>query len=126
MSNLALFAIEVSVSLALSLSVILMLRSSLADLLTETCGTPRRAAFWMSFTQLMLVIAPLLPVVFFADARPGIPEHPAETIKDALFQSLLGVSIALAMIGRVIWKTIIAGPPAERGSERGRHQAEAR
>jgi hypothetical protein len=108
MTNLTLFLIEITLCVMLSLAVISLIKPYLSDVLAETCGTAKRAAFWVMFTQLMLVIAPLLLVVFFTDVRPGSPSYPAEAIKDTLFRSLLGIFIAIAMIGRVIWKSVAA------------------
>jgi hypothetical protein len=108
MTNLTLFLIEITLSLCLSLLVIGLLKPYLRDVLTETCGTTTRAAFWVMFTQLMLVIAPLLLVIFFADVRPGVTGYPAEAIKDTLFRSLFGIFIAIAMVGQVIWKSVAA------------------
>ena len=116
MTNLSLFLIEITLCVILSLAVIALLKPYLSDVLAETCGTARRAAFWVMFTQLMLVIAPLLLVVFFTDVRPGIPSYPAESIKDALFRSLLGIFIAIAMIGHVIWKSLATDLASNHGN----------
>lgn len=117
MTNLTLFLTEVALCLLISLIVIGLLKPYLQDVLAESCGTVKRAAFWVMFTQLMLVIAPLLLVIFFSDVRPGIPSYPAEDIKDALFRSLFGIFIAISMIGRVIWKSVAADLAAENTHE---------
>ncbi|HHJ16556.1 MAG TPA: hypothetical protein ENJ80_07650 [Gammaproteobacteria bacterium] len=108
MSNITLILVQVSLCFGISMAVIALLRRHLIDVLTDTCGTPKRAAFWLMFTQLMLVIAPLLLVIFFTDAKPGINDYPAAAIKDTLFQSLFGIFIAISMVGRVIWKSATA------------------
>lgn len=108
MSNITLFLIQISLCFSIGMAVIALLKPHLTDVLTETCGTAKRAAFWVMFTQFMLVIAPLLLVVFFTDAKPGIHAYPAEAIKDTLFQSLFGIFIAITMVGQVIWKPIAA------------------
>jgi hypothetical protein len=77
MSNITLFLIQISLCFSIGMAVIALLKPHLTDVLTETCGTAKRAAFWVMFTQLMLVIAPLLLVVFFTDAKPGIHAYPA-------------------------------------------------
>ena len=106
MNTLTLFIIEVSLSFGISATVVILIKPLLRDVLIETCGTKKRAEFWVMFTQLMLVISPLLIVIYFAPTSTVVPPNIAETLKDTLFQSLLGVFIALAMIGQVIWKSI--------------------
>jgi uncharacterized membrane protein YhaH (DUF805 family) len=78
----------------------------LAEVLTETCGTDRRAAFWVMFTQLMLYLAPLLIVVFFIPTDPITEKSLVLALKETLFYSLLGVFVGLAVVGKVIWKSI--------------------
>ena len=106
MNTLTLFIIEVLLSFGISATVVILIKPLLRDVLIETCGTKKRAEFWVMFTQLMLVISPLLIVIYFAPTSTVVPPNIAETLKDTLFQSLLGVFIALAMIGQVIWKSI--------------------
>ena len=58
------------------------------------------------FTQLMLIISPLLIVIYFAPTTDSVPINAAEAIQDTLFRSLLGDFIALSMIGQIIWRSI--------------------
>lgn len=106
MNTLSLFTIEVLLCLGISIAVILLLKPLLRDVLVETCGTAKRAEFWVMFTQLMLIISPLLIVIFFAPTEASITINIAEAMQDTLFRSLLGVFVALAMIGQVMWKSI--------------------
>lgn len=106
MNTLSLFSLEVLFCAGISIAVIALIKPLLREVLIETCGTPTRAEFWVMFTQLMLIISPLLIVVFFAptDTRHAI--NLAEAMQDTLFQSLLGVFIALTVIGQVMWTSI--------------------
>ena len=106
MNTLALFTIEITISLSISLSVISLLKGLLSEVLSETCGTEKRAAFWVMFTQLMLYLAPLLIVVYFIPTDPVTEKNLVLTLKDTLFYSLLGMFLGLAVIGKVIWKSI--------------------
>ena len=106
MNPLAVFLTELALSLGISLVIIALLRPLLRGVLIEACGTPTRAEFWLMFTQLMLIAAPLLPVVFMSAAGDTVSPTPLIVVKDSLFRILSGVFVALAMIGRVIWKTI--------------------
>ena len=106
MNTLSLFTLEVLLCFGISTAVIVLLKPLLRDVLIDTCGTAKRAEFWVMFTQLMLIISPLLIVVFFAPTETSISLNIAESLQDTLFRSLLGVFVALAMIGQVMWKSI--------------------
>ena len=106
MNTLVLFLIEVLLCFAISVSLIVLLKTVLRDILVDICGTESRAAFWVMFTQLMLIISPLLLVIYFAPTQDTLAVNVAEALKDTLFRSLLGDFIALATIGTVIWKSI--------------------
>lgn len=105
MFELVIFAVEVGISAAISLSIVRLLKPLLRDVLLEACGTGQRADFWGMFSQLMIFIAPMLIVIYFTGATKA-DSNIVLSIKDALFRSLLGQFIALAAIGYVIWQTI--------------------
>lgn len=102
MNSLTLFMLEIALCLGISLVLILLLSRLLRDVLTDMCGTTNRARFWVVFTQLMLVISPLLLVIFFASGHRSVLIE----LQSALFRILLGDFIALCAIGRVIWKSV--------------------
>jgi len=106
MNSLALFLIEVFVCVGISFLVVSLLKPLLREILVDTCGNQARAEFWVMFTQLMLFIAPLLIVIYFAPTKEIVHINVVEVIQDTLFRSLLGDFLALAMIGRVISKSI--------------------
>lgn len=106
MNTIVLFGLEVALCLGISFIVIALLRPLLRDVLTDTCGTEKRAEFWVMFTQLMLIISPLLVVVFFAHTTPIAQLYIAYELQQTLFRTLLGDFIALSVIGKVIWKSI--------------------
>ena len=56
---------ELGTTLSLSITALLLLRPHLYTMLVEICGA-EHAAFWVMFTQLMVVCAPLLLVVYFS------------------------------------------------------------
>lgn len=116
MTTLDQLLIGITMCTSLSICVIFMFRNHLRDVLNDSCCTPRRADFWVMFTQLMLVIAPLLLVIYFTDMRPTLASEPAAFIKDTLFRSLLGIFIAIAMVGRVIWKGAVQDQAARLAS----------
>ena len=110
MNTFALVVVEIMLCLGISLALIWLIKPLLRDVLIETCGTQKRAEFWVMFTQLMLVISPLLLVIFFIPTDAATTINLAEALKDTLFRTLLGDFIALASIGQVIWKSIKNSP----------------
>lgn len=106
MNSLSIFMIEVLICFFISFSMIYLLRPLLREVLIDICGTRARAEFWVMFTQLMLIISPLLIVIYFAPTQYEVDVNITEAIKDTLFRSLLGDFIALTMIGQVIWKSV--------------------
>jgi hypothetical protein len=108
MTAFVFFVLEVLLCLAMSLTVITLIKPLLRDVLTETCGTQNRADFWVMFTQLMLVISPLMLVVYFAPTYIKADFNFAYELQQALFRTLLGDFIALSVIGKVIWNSIIS------------------
>jgi uncharacterized PurR-regulated membrane protein YhhQ (DUF165 family) len=106
MDTLLLFVLEVTLSLGTSYILISLLKPFLTDVLTEICGSKQRAGFWVMFTQLMLVISPLMIVVFFASTETFSMNNVVHELQQTLFRILLGDFIALCTIGQIIWKSI--------------------
>ena len=106
METLTLFLVEIVICIGISFFVVYLLKPLLREILVDTCGNQPRAEFWLMFTQLMLFIAPLLIVIFFSPTKEIIHINLLEVIQDTLFRSLLGAFLGLAMIGRVISKSI--------------------
>jgi hypothetical protein len=106
MDDLAIFGTELGIPLGLSLAVILYLRKRLRRMLTEICGTGERAEFWCGLTNVMLVVAPLLAVLF-APYLGRMPHPSALTVlEDTVFRTSLGIALALSVVGAVIWREI--------------------
>ena len=114
MNTLVLFMIEVLLCFGISLSLIVLLKPVLAEILVDICGTKARAEFWVMFTQLMLILSPLLIVIYFAPTQGALQLNIAEAMKDTLFRCLLGDFIALVIIGQVIWKSIKLSPDQQK------------
>ena len=106
MNDFVIFTLEIVTCLAISGVVIYILNPLLTDVLNETCGTAKRAMFWVRFTDIMLLISPLLMVIFFTHTGEFSAPSPLIIFKDTLFRSLLGEFIGLALIGQIIWKSI--------------------
>lgn len=108
MSSLGLLLVLMATSILISGLLIKLLLPLLEKVLNETCGTATLSLFWIRFTQLMLVISPLLLVIYFTPTESLHISNHARELKEGLFRILLGDFIALAAIGRVIAKSINA------------------
>ncbi|MBV2123092.1 MAG: hypothetical protein KUF74_16745 [Candidatus Thiodiazotropha sp. (ex Ctena orbiculata)] len=106
MNVLMVFLMEIFLSLGISFVMLSLLKPHLREVLTDNCGTRERAEFWVIFTQLMLVISPLLVVVYFAPTETFSELGLVNELRETLFRVLLGDFIALSAIGYVIWKSI--------------------
>jgi hypothetical protein len=106
MNPLTTFLTELALSIGFSLTVIAVLKRPLRNVQLETCGTATRAEFWMVFTYLMLLTAPILLVVFLSTAGNSGTTTALVVIKDGLFRVLLGNFLALAMIDHIILNSI--------------------
>lgn len=94
--------IEIATSLAVSVVVLLLLSPVLGGILCELCRGETRAAFWNTFSRLMLLISPLLVVLFFSNSKSSSTVAFAAELRDVLLHSLLGQFVGLAIIGRIL------------------------
>jgi len=108
MNELSIFAIQLVTAISMSIFVLALIKSYLKDVLKDTCGTEHSAEFWVRYTQLIMVIAPLVIVIFFAGLQSNeqMLAQPAYMLKQTLLQILVGQLIGLAFVGRVIYRAI--------------------
>jgi hypothetical protein len=64
MDDMTIFLISEALTLVISGAVALFIRRHLRNVLTDLTGTPERAAFWIAFTTLLLILIPLIIVMF--------------------------------------------------------------
>jgi hypothetical protein len=60
MDHIRSFAISLGITLVVCLPITLSLRTSLAKILVDLCGTQVRAQFWTAFSSILLVAVPLV------------------------------------------------------------------
>lgn len=109
MNPLSLLALEMLLSLLLSLIVVNYLRVVLAELLAQAC--PHGGGlFWIRTLALLQFLAPLLLVVWRSELNPAVDA--ALEIKQAVAWMLLGHCLALALLARTVWKSLVAPEPA--------------
>lgn len=105
MNEVSLFIIEILIGLSVSACVIFILNKPLTNVLIDICGTEVRAKFWVIYSSLMLVIAPLLTSIVFGKSH-AVAEANFVFYKTAFGSILFGVFISLVIIGLQITKTL--------------------
>lgn len=100
--------VELLVSLAASLALLWMLSRPLLDVLVRICPDEPAAAFWLSYTRIMLVIAPVL-LVLIADLCARFKE-PMDSLRLALIVTLTGLLIGMRSIGKRLGQFVVTPP----------------
>jgi hypothetical protein len=90
-------AVSVIVSLCLSTSVSAVMLKPLRGVLSQLCPGNSSTTFWLSFTTLMLFVAPLLFTMLFEGSVIGT--DPIAIVRTALASSLFGAFAALLVVG---------------------------
>ena len=54
------FLLGLAITVVLSFAVVWYLKSSLKGILLDLCGTERRGEFWMAFTNVTLMLVPIV------------------------------------------------------------------
>ncbi len=87
------------ISVSLSLAVLRLLSRPLARVLARICPDEPAAAFWLSYTQVMLTIAPLL-VTLAVDWFAGTEQPLTAAVRLTLMAALVGLLVGLHAVGR--------------------------
>lgn len=110
MTNLLTLLGECLVSALLSLVVLRALKQPLLGLLERLCPDAPSAAFWHSYTQLMLALAPQLCVLLF-DAMAG-SGNPLAQLRYGLIASLGGLLFGLWVVGQRLGRFVETATPS--------------
>lgn len=89
--------LAIAVSLGLSAIVVAVLSSPMKRLLATLCTTGEASQFWVSFTSIMLFLAPLTFTMLSISPRDYL--EAAQVLRSTLLASLFGAGIALMVIG---------------------------
>jgi hypothetical protein len=119
MSVVSVYLVAIGLTVAVSIAVVLLLRRPLQDLLVDLCGTPTRAAFWAAFSNVTLVLAPLLGAMH---RTPGDGE-PAFELAAQLEWALGGLLASVLLVGLVLARSIVAFERQQRSAARTAHAA---
>ena len=87
----------------MSLTTVIYLMNPLRKILTELCGTRERADFWLAFSNVALILTPL---IFGASCTPDPHGNLVIEIATQLKWSFIGLLTALMITGWVISRFI--------------------
>jgi hypothetical protein len=104
------FLLGLLITAGLGFSIVIYLKTRLKGILIDLCGTEVRADFWMAFSNVTLI---LVPMIF---AMQGQPETNQTTsiiflLSDQLKWAFIGLIISVAGLGAVLSHYIPDGPP---------------
>ena len=112
----AIFGAEVLGTLLISGFIVLRLQELLRRIGAEACPLGAGSTeFWVTYTQLMMFIAPLILVAFISRADSAAATTAVAQLKSSLLVVLIGQFVGLILVGRAVWKTVVA--PANRAAE---------
>lgn len=103
---------ESLISIAVSLLVLHVLAGPLIKILSRICPDEQAAIFWLSYTKIMLTIAPLV-LVLLVDMLSHF-SNPMDNLRLALIAALGGMLIGLHSVGKRLGKFEIS-PQNPRG-----------
>jgi hypothetical protein len=98
--------VESLISVAVSTAVLYVLSGPLVNVLGRICPDEQAAIFWLSYTKVMLMIAPLL-LVLTVDMSSHFSE-PLDSLRLALIAALSGLLIGLYSIGKRLGQFVSA------------------
>lgn len=113
MNAYALLATELLISITISLAVLHTMSRPLKNVLTRICPDEQAAFFWLSYTRIMMLLAPLL-LVLSVDLFTHFV-NPMDTLRLASIAALGGLLVGLHAVGKQIGLFIRA--PKEAGGE---------
>jgi hypothetical protein len=113
MNTYYLLLLELFICLIISLIVLRVLSGPLSNVLERICPDKPAAIFWLSYTKVMLISAPLL-LVLTVDLFAHF-SNPMDSLRLALMTSLAGVLLGLHSIGKRLGQFVLI--PKAAGSQ---------
>jgi hypothetical protein len=113
MSSSGLFAIGLVIAMAFSAAAVVYLRRPLLTILVDLCGSRERAGFWVAFSNVTLLLVPLLFAMQYTPALTSgetVLLEIATQLKWALFGLLAAVCVLGCVIGRFVRRPPAATP----------------
>lgn len=113
MNTYLLLLLELLISIGASLIVLRILASPLIKTLGRICPDEESAGFWLGYTKVMLVIAPLI-LVLLMDLFSRY-STPLDSLRMALIAALAGLLAGLHLIGSRLGRFIVVPEHKEAG-----------
>lgn len=103
------FACGLAITLAVAFAVVKYLTTPLRQQLQELCGNAERAAFWTSFSNVMLVLTPAV-FAMLVDPWAGACDPPLVGVVTRVKWGLIGLAMSVLMLGCVLGRFIPRTP----------------
>lgn len=99
------FLTDVGLVGVLSVGLVAYVKTHLKTLLIELCGTEERASFWLAFSNVTLV---LVPLIFALDYKPefGPDRNFVYEMATQLKHAIIGFVIALSSLAVILFRFI--------------------
>ena len=110
MNAVTVFFIEVAASIVISSVILVRLQHLLRDIGSECDQGGGATEFWVAYTQIMMLVAPVLLISWTSQA--GTYGTLVAQLKASFGIVLTGQFIGLALVGRAVWKTLVPSTPA--------------
>ncbi|MBF0369391.1 MAG: hypothetical protein HQL52_08050 [Magnetococcales bacterium] len=106
------FLLQMAISLFISGVVVFVLSPALRPILADICGADHRARFWVTYSNVMMVLVPLLVVIFMGELQYS-EERTLILLKRALGGTIAGLIVTLIIMSRQITRSIAPDQPNE-------------
>lgn len=104
------FLVDVGLVAVLSLGLVAYVKRHLNNLLIELCGTTERASFWLAFSNVTLVLVPLIFALNF-EPESGPNRNVIFDMAAQLKYAIIGFVIALSCLAIVLSRFIPRDKP---------------
>ena len=109
MTEVMSFVIGMGITLLISMLVVLYLRPHLRRMLLDLCETEDRANFWTAFTNVTIVLSPLICAMFYRPTGSG-GSAAFFDVSTQLSWALVGLIGSVIVLGAVIARFIPTSP----------------
>lgn len=103
--------LEILISVAASMVVLRILTEPLLRTLERVCPDDQSASFWLTYSRVMLVLAPLI-LVLLVDSFSRY-SNPLDSLRLTVLAALGGLLVGMFLLGKRLGKFIRLPEPAE-------------
>jgi hypothetical protein len=109
MTATLLFITGLTLTLFISFVVVSYMNTPLRKLLQELCGNPQRSDFWVAFSNVTVV---LIPVIFAMPSEPVPHPGPISLVEicTQLKWGLIGLAVSVLLLGWILGRFIPKTP----------------